>query len=66
MAMIRGLVNRFRCALTSRETDGVVEPDPRIVMAVLAVGMIVGTLMTTQSDPTPFPTVSAAIVAVDR
>ncbi len=34
---------------TSAKADGVVEPDTRIVFAVLAVGMLVGAFLTTPS-----------------
>ena len=33
----------------SRGNDGVIEPDTRIVFAVLAIGMLVGALLTTPS-----------------
>jgi hypothetical protein len=66
MCLIRGLVNRFRNQQTNCETDGVLEPDPRVVMAVLAVGMIVGALMTPGSAPTSVSAASAMVADARR
>ena len=43
MAWARGIIGRMqRCAAVQK---GVVEPDPRLVMAALALGVIAGALL---------------------
>ena len=48
------------CKKSTTNKDGVVEPDTRIVFAVLAVGMIVGAFLTTPSKE--HATVEAPVV----
>lgn len=65
MCMIRGLVNRYRNQTAGRAIEVVVEPDPRLVMVVLSVGVVVGALFTTPSSAVP-PSIPAAVADAGR
>ncbi len=45
---------------TKKDADGVVEPDPRLVFAVLAAGVIVGALVTPPARSSPLAPLASA------